>query len=117
MNVKLAITGLLIYTLAVLSGAYGISVIVYDSRAAEGSPGPIGSQGQMGLPGPQGLQGPPGPQGKQGPPGPQGSQGPAIRSDFEALEDLVCANRTWIRALLGRVGGIGRASSCAALER
>ena len=58
MNVKLAITGLLIYTLAVLSGAYGISVIVYDSRAAEWSPGPIGSQGQMGLPGPQGLQGP-----------------------------------------------------------
>ena len=120
MNVKLAITGLLIYTLAVLSGAYGISVIVYDSRAAEGRPGPIGMQGPIGLPGPQGLQGPPGPQGiqgSQGPPGPQGSQGPAISSELEALEDLVCDNRTWIRALLGRVGGIGRALSCAALAR
>ncbi len=117
MKVYVAIAGLLIYTLALLSGAFGISVIVSDWRAEEGSRGPIGMQGQIGLPGPQGLQGPTGPQGIQGPPGPQGSQGPAISSDFEALEDLVCANRTLIRALLGRVGGIGRASSCAALGR
>ncbi|MCH8994964.1 MAG: collagen-like protein [Chloroflexi bacterium] len=116
MKVKLTIAGLLLYTLALLGGAFGIAVIVSDWRA-EGPPGPIGMEGPIGLPGPQGLQGAIGPQGEQGPPGPQGSQGPAISSDLEALEDLVCANRTLIRALLGRVGGIGRASSCAALGR
>ena len=88
MNVKLAITGLLIYTLALLSGAYDISVIVYDSRAEEGRPGPIGMQGPIGLPGPQGLQGPSGPQGIQGSPGPQG---PERLPDYrERLEEIQC---------------------------
>lgn len=120
MKPRLAVAGLLVYTIVLLGGAFGISIIVSDWRAAEGPPGPIGLQGPRGLPGPQGLQGAIGPQGKQGPPGPQGPQGPqgpAIGSELEELEDLVCANRAWIRALLGRVGGIGRASSCAALGR
>ena len=91
MNVKLAITGLLIYTLALLSGAFGISVIVSDWRAEEGHPGPMGMQGPIGLPGPQGLQGPPGPQGIQGSQGSPGPQGPERLPDYrERLEEIQC---------------------------